>query len=627
MSKVYLYKSNEKDFLHRGLGVLKDISDTVITEQINGIFDMSFYYPLSGILIKEIKEGRIVRAKTKKGYQAFRIDAITKSDDFLGVFVHAFHITYDLAYNFIEDTFIQNKGGESALSQLLEKAIIPHDFKSTSTIQGPISTRIVRKNLLSVIMGSEDNSLLSRGGGEFERDNFQINWKPSIGKDRGVKIKYRKNLVGLNFKSDEFNVITQIMPQGYDGLLLPEKYVKSPLIDKYHMPKIAKKEYSDIISKEKSKDNKDAIDHEIALDKLRQRANQEFIKGIDKPKITCDVEFVDLSQTVEYEQYKQLEEVYIGDTVTVYHPKLDVDVKIKIESYQYDPLSDSYINLTLGNSENTMLKAFSNADKALSSVEELKNNIQESLLEKAIETSTALINNGFGGFVKYYPDKVLIMDADDETTAKNVWRFNKNGIGHSSTGINGPYKFSWTIDGQFNTEFIGVHSITANKLAADVGQSLDLSSNVSITNIVGSIEGNKTYIDQNKEELNNSISKLTQEKDSFTIEFEQLRQLLNGDKEELQKIRAIIQSGVDSNGNSYTEWIGNDTNSMRMSSDGMAMVVDGVDVVKIKDENVYAKSIFVKNNLGAGNHTIVKYGNIFTIFVWTGGAVWQEVEL
>ncbi|WP_249961678.1 hypothetical protein, partial [Histophilus somni] len=95
----------------------------------------------------------------------------------------------------------------------------------------------------------------------------------------------------------------------------------------------------------------------------------------------------------------------------------------------------------------------------------------------------------------------------------------------------------------------------------------------------------------------------------------------------LQKIRAIIQSGVDSNGNSYTEWIGNDTNSMRMSSDGMAMVVDGVDVVKIKDENVYAKSIFVKNNLGAGNHTIVKYGDVFTIFVWTGGTVWQEVEL
>lgn len=480
MSKVYLYKSNEKNFLHRGLGVLKDISDTVITEQVNGVFDLSFYYPLNGRLIKKIKEGNIVRAKTKKGYQAFRINSIIKNDDFLGIFVHAFHISYDLAYNFIEDTYIQKKGGAGALTQVLEKALIPHNFKSTSTVTGEFSSRLVRKNLLSAIMGNDENSLLSRGGGEFERDNFQINWKQSIGKDRGVKIKYRKNLVGLNFKVDEFDVITQIMPQGYDGLFLPEKYVKSPLINKYHTPKIAKKEYSDIISKEKSKDNENAIDHNQALDKLRQRANQEFIKGVDKPRITCDVEFVDLSQTVEYEQYKQLEEVYIGDTVTVYHPKLDVDVKIKIESYQYDPLSDSYINLTLGNSENTMLKAFSNADKALSSVEELKNNIQEALLEKAIETSTNLINNGFGGFVKYYPDKILIMDTDSETTAKNVWQINKNGIGHSSTGINGPYKFSWTIDGQFNTEFIGAHSITANKLASDVGQSLDLSSNESI---------------------------------------------------------------------------------------------------------------------------------------------------
>lgn len=78
MAKVLLFNENEKDFSTRGLGVLSDIVDPVITEVINGIYDMSFFYPLNGRLYSEISSGRIVFAKGPKNYQAFRIKPLKK---------------------------------------------------------------------------------------------------------------------------------------------------------------------------------------------------------------------------------------------------------------------------------------------------------------------------------------------------------------------------------------------------------------------------------------------------------------------------------------------------------------------------------------------------------------------
>ncbi|MFP5493676.1 phage tail spike protein [Parvimonas sp. G1641] len=483
MAKVILFNETEKDFSTRGLGALSDIVDPVITETINGIYDMSFFYPLTGKLFNEISPGRIVFAKGPKSHQAFRIKSIEKDDALNGINVYALHISYDLAGNFIEDTFIQNKGGDGAIKQLLEKTALPHNFIGTSDIPGPFNSRIVRENVLNALLGNEENSFISRAGGQFERDNFRINWLRSMGEDRGVKIKYRKNLVGLIFKEDYTDIVTRVMPQGFDTLFLPEKYIDSPLINNYPNITIKKVKFDSIKSKEINKDDKDALEHQEALKLLKQKA-KEYIETVDKPKITADVDFVDLAQTVEYAKYKQLETVYIGDIVTIIHGPFYLNFKKQVTSYRYDPVEDGYIFITLGEAENVVSNSFNSGTIALNKVEDLKRELDTSILEKYKNFATDLINKGFGGFVKYHKDRMLIMDTDDEATATKVWQFNKNGIGYSKTGIQGPYTYAWTIDGVFNTDFIGANSITANKLASDVGQSLDLSSNVSINNVV-----------------------------------------------------------------------------------------------------------------------------------------------
>ena len=62
--------------------------------------------------------------------------------------------------------------------------------------------------------------------------------------------------------------------------------------------------------------------------------------------------------------------------------------------------------------------------------------------------------------------ELLFMDAPDEATAVNVLRLNTNGLGFSTSGVNGPYTNAWTIDGQLVADFITAGTLTANVIKA-----------------------------------------------------------------------------------------------------------------------------------------------------------------
>ena len=85
-----------------------------------------------------------------------------------------------------------------------------------------------------------------------------------------------------------------------------------------------------------------------------------------------------------------------------------------------------------------------------------------SILDAAKANATSLINSGFGGHVRIYPDRILMMDTKDEKTAKKVWQWNINGFGYSSTGVNGPYGIAITSDGRIVADFITAGTFSGN---------------------------------------------------------------------------------------------------------------------------------------------------------------------
>ena len=96
-------------------------------------------------------------------------------------------------------------------------------------------------------------------------------------------------------------------------------------------------------------------------------------------------------------------------------------------------------------------------------------------INKKVENATQLITGGKGGYVvldvvdpetgkKAQPWRILLMDTPDIETARNLWQLNKNGLGFSRTGINGPYENAWTIDGNLVADFITAGTMLADRV-------------------------------------------------------------------------------------------------------------------------------------------------------------------
>ena len=60
--------------------------------------------------------------------------------------------------------------------------------------------------------------------------------------------------------------------------------------------------------------------------------------------------------------------------------------------------------------------------------------------------------------------ELLFMDTPDMATAQNVLRLNENGLGFSTSGVNGPYMNAWTIDGHLVADFITAGTMLADRI-------------------------------------------------------------------------------------------------------------------------------------------------------------------
>jgi len=105
---------------------------------------------------------------------------------------------------------------------------------------------------------------------------------------------------------------------------------------------------------------------------------------------------------------------------------------------------------------------------------ELNNTINsvKSSLQTQIESATKQITGNLGGYVVLHdsdgdnaPDEILIMDTPTiKENEGHVWRWNKEGLGYSSTGYNGPFGTAITADGKINADYITTGTLDASQI-------------------------------------------------------------------------------------------------------------------------------------------------------------------
>lgn len=96
------------------------------------------------------------------------------------------------------------------------------------------------------------------------------------------------------------------------------------------------------------------------------------------------------------------------------------------------------------------------------------------LVNAAVDNATRQITGAENSHIRFMYDadgaltEILIMDTDDIATARNVWRWNSGGFGHSSNGYGGPYETAITQDGQIVATMITTGVLNASLLTAGI---------------------------------------------------------------------------------------------------------------------------------------------------------------
>ena len=468
-SLIVLYDHDEEAFTSNGLGALPDAASCTVTEERNGGYEVEMEYPLTGSHFSDIQKRRILYVKPNPydDPQPFRIYSITKPINGI-VTVHAAHLSYDTSGSIVK-LFPADAGSASAAMSYLKNFSVPSTPFTFFTNVGKSGTMSVPKpSSIRSLLGGSDGSILDTFGGEYLFDKWNIYLLESRGSNRGVTIRYGKNMTDLEQEENDTDFYTGVYPFWYSesetgGLVTlsaNDGIVNAP--GNYDFVKIMP---LDLSSEDFGKETTDSEGYTTTIEKPTEAellaAAQKYIANnkIGIPKVSLDVSFVMLAQAEEYKDFARLETVKLCDTVTVEFEKLGVKTTAKCIKTVYNVLTDKYDSIELGEPKSSLAETVSNQGTLIEEASD------KSYMERAIQNATDLIMSGkLGGYVTVTKNEIYIADNKDLDKAVKVWRWNSGGLGYSSSGKDGPFGTAMTSDGKIVADYISTGNLDCSVL-------------------------------------------------------------------------------------------------------------------------------------------------------------------
>ena len=431
-----------------GRGALSDCLGYEVTEKKNGSYELVLTYPATGIHAEELTVGAIIKAKANytDDPQLFFIYRVGKTIN--GSFTcNARHISYYLSGKVITSGTAANVAAACALLQSQATGWTISTNKSTAatfTITEPSSVRSW--------FGGKAGSLIDVYGGEWHFDNFTCRLLATRGADRGVTIRYGKNLTELSQSINMENLATSV--QGYykdtqTGAVTLGTKMPTGLSLGY--PRDVVVDFSGEIDTQSSTP-------------IATQINALTTKYISGHVLDRAINSITLNIVQEGTGADRVE---LGDTVKIYFEALGITATTRCVAVTWDGLRDRYKAATFGDVRADITDTIATTQK------EAAQAVTTDAMVNAVNRATSLITGNSGGYVVLHdsdndgePDEILIMNTPDIATATKVWRWNKSGLGYSSTGYAGTYGLAMTADGEIVADFITTGVLNADLIKA-----------------------------------------------------------------------------------------------------------------------------------------------------------------
>ncbi|HAP5352015.1 TPA: CHAP domain-containing protein [Enterococcus faecalis] len=464
---IYAYTAIPENLNDNGMA-LPDWQDLPeINRVLNGVYRFYGNYARDGQYRSYLKKGNFLKVQVEDGsYQYFEIYNIKKN--LQSVSVTTRHIGFMANKNFIIDSFTANGNGTQIMNNLKAALTFKQRFNYLSNVGTTHQFTAKQVGPIDAIIGSNNGNQNLTGvtGGELEMDNFNLKLVKQIGADNGFRIDFGINLEAIDEDYDDESIINSLFLIGG----VPDNDYdqdKEPIT--YGFLEIAGVNDSNRrIGKRENSECK-------TVDELKKWGQSLFDKDrIHEPKVTHTISMVALEHTLEYEDmYEELSSLHFGDVVHVRAKEVDIEVTERMVEYTWFPTLGKFKNIVLGNDLSLYTSTVNNQTQEL---KQKIDNRTETLVQNVLN-ATAWITGNSGGHVVFRPEKapseILIMDKNKVATAKRVWRWNLNGLGYSSNGVNGPFELAMTSKGEIVADFIKVGIINANVLQTSFNKATD----------------------------------------------------------------------------------------------------------------------------------------------------------
>lgn len=398
-----LYDKYEADFLSNGLGQLGDCLSCKVTEEINGIYEVEFTYPMTGAYYEQLINFGGVIACTHDHNGDIQLFDIYKYDAPIDGIVtfYASHVSYRLSniYWFESgdwkrspaEIFALWNNGTGIVSYSTIRDFTFTDYSDYTPFVNH-SAYIPWSSLWDATRGKlatdedvkrnpDSGSILEIWDGEWELDNFNLNFYRKRGQDRGVQIRFGKNMIGVEREKDWSSIVSFIYPKWmkYSIHWLYEPPVVSPNVEHDIAPwttlnggNVQQMYYGDEMLFLQP-----AILNGIMLDISEVFEGYPDEPGFKKRPLDADVraycqeymrknstwrandnitvEFLDLYDTPEYENIRGLSDCRVGDFVSILYPQLGiVSNGVEIMSLTYDVLAERVTQMQLNTIRTTL---------------------------------------------------------------------------------------------------------------------------------------------------------------------------------------------------------------------------------------------------------------------------------
>ena len=470
-----LFSGDAATFDSNGKGLLSDCISCEVEETRNGTYELNMVYPVDGIHYGDINWGDIILAQAQDGKdpQAFFVQDVQPAMSGK-VEIFGEHISYILNWvasapftaETVNEALLNMKpslysGGEDT-NRRYERFDYWTDKSTTAHFEH--DTLMPARSVLAGTRGS----ILDVYGGEYEFDNFHVKLWQNRGSDKGVVIRYGKNLTDMKADwsaADSYNRVmafwkgkdadgNEVVVNGTSrwGWSTPNYYYsRTRVVD-------ASQDFSEKPTL--------AEVNEYAHSYSTAHGNDRFTKD------NITINFVALQDTEEYKNVANLEHVNLCDTVSVLNEEMGIEYQAKVIRTKYDTLRERYIEIEIGSDVRstfgqTLKKDIANSNEtAIATVE---TNVSQ--LRAALEEATGKITGATDGYIKQifnsagYWSELVAMNTNDPTTATKVWRMNYEGIG-GGTSYDGPFTITMTLDGKINASQITTGVLNADLITA-----------------------------------------------------------------------------------------------------------------------------------------------------------------